>query len=263
MRWDEEAAHLCFNIRLCDSTEPMLCDKVSLLDVWDSTIVCLSYDLLYTLHGWRVYKRTPTLVKALFSSCMPPIKMPSYHCPLFLSSLVLLLVLSPSSAAARQSQIASSGTVPSTTNGPPQEDTLLHQFTGAWDGYGKLFGNEATFTMQWEWVLERQFIRLVFQNKIEREGRIAHKLDAQAYYKPIGAAQLEGTWFDSRGMVLPLQGSIEHHTLTMIWGTPETEQGRTVYRLLDRNRIEVEDFVWRNDQWDQFGHALYKRSDAP
>lgn len=193
---------------------------------------------------------------------MIPIKMSSYSSPLFLSSLVLLLLLSPSSAAARQLQTASGGTVSSATSAP-QEDTLLHQFTGAWDGYGKLFGNEATFTMQWQWVLERQFIQLVFQNKIEREGRIEHKLDAQAYYKRIGTTQLEGTWFDSRGMVLPLQGSIEHHTLTMLWGTPETEQGRTVYRLLDRNRIEVEDFVWRDDQWDQFGHALYKRLDDP
>jgi hypothetical protein len=143
-----------------------------------------------------------------------------------------------------------------------QEVPVLHQFIGGWEGHGKLFGADAAFSMQWEWVLEQQFVRLTFQNKMQSGDGTVRILKAQAFYKPIGAGQFEGTWFDSRGMVLPLQGSAADTTLTTLWGTPEIEQGRTVYRLLGEGQLEVEDFVLRGDQWQQFGHALYRRMDT-
>ena len=148
----------------------------------------------------------------------------------------------------------------STQRALAQEFPVIKEFIGVWEGHGKLFESEASFSMKWEWVLEKQFVRLTFQNKMpgpEGKNRI---LKAQAFYKPKEPGQFEGTWFDSRGMVLPLQGSTEDGVLTILWGTPESEQGRTVYRLLDESQIEVEDFVFKDSQWHQFGHATYKRS---
>ena len=140
-----------------------------------------------------------------------------------------------------------------------QEVLVIHQFIGAWEGHGTLFGADATFSMKWEWVLEKQFVRLTFQNKMQSSEGVERILKAQAFYKPIGAGRFEGTWFDSRGMVLPLKGSAEQTTLTTLWGTPETEQGRTVYRLVDKSHLEVEDFVLKGDQWHHFGQAIYRR----
>jgi hypothetical protein len=48
-------------------------------------------------------------------------------------------------------------------------------------------------------------------------------------------------------------------TLTVEWGTPETELGRTVYRLVGVDRVEVEDFVRKGDAWRSFGRASYNR----
>ena len=140
-----------------------------------------------------------------------------------------------------------------------QDDSVLHQFIGAWEGEGELFGSEAAFSMEWEWVLGGKFVRLAFENGIQGPDGIDPILQAVAFYRPIGEGRFEGTWFDSRGTVLPLQVSTEPTTLTTLWGSPATEQGRTVYRLLDKGKIEVEDFVLKGDQWQKFAHATYRR----
>ena len=140
-----------------------------------------------------------------------------------------------------------------------QQIPVIPEFIGAWEGQGDLFGSEATFSMKWEWVLGQQFVRLTFENRMQGPDGVERTLQAQAFYRPVGEGRLEGTWFDSRGMVLPLVGSTEPTTLTTLWGTPATEQGRTVYRLLDEGLIEVEDFVLKGDQWHKFGQAIYRR----
>ena len=140
-----------------------------------------------------------------------------------------------------------------------QEVVVIQQFIGSWEGQGELFGSKASFSMKWESVLGQQFVRLTFENGTKGPDGIDRTLQAVAFYKPIGEGRLEGTWFDSRGKVLPLQVSTEPTTLTTLWGTSSTEQGRTTYRLVDKGTIEVEDFVLKDDQWHQFGHATYQR----
>jgi hypothetical protein len=141
-----------------------------------------------------------------------------------------------------------------------QDGSSINRLIGAWNGKGKLFGAEAEFMMTWEWVLADKFAHLTFQNKIKRSSGEEQVFKARAFYKPEGEKQFQGTWFDSRGMVLPLQASAEDSALTTLWGSPETEQGRTVYRIIDRDTIEVNDFVLTKDgQWRNFGYAVYHR----
>ncbi len=140
-----------------------------------------------------------------------------------------------------------------------QEFPVIDQFIGAWEGRGTLFGADAEFSMEWEWVLDQQFVRLTFENRIQDADGTERILKAQAFYRLIEAGRFDGTWFDSRGIVLPLEGNAEQATLTTLWGTPETEQGRTVYHLLDESRLAVEDSVLQGDQWHTFGHAIYRR----
>ena len=139
-----------------------------------------------------------------------------------------------------------------------EETPMMIQLLGRWEGHGKLFGVDATFSMTWESVLEEKFVRLTFQNKMHSGDGAERIFKAQAFYRSIGAGQIEGTWFDSRGIVQPLRGNADDTTLTINWGTPETEEGRTIYRLKE-GRIEVEDFVLKGDKWQQFGSATYER----
>ena len=83
-------------------------------------------------------------------------------------------------------------------------------------------------------------------------------IEATALYRP--GEDSSGHWFDSRGTVLPLKFKATGSQLTVFWGDEETEQGRTVYRLVSANRIEVEDTVKRPAGFESFATAVYSRS---
>jgi len=140
-----------------------------------------------------------------------------------------------------------------------QETELFNKFIGEWHGKGELFGNEAEFTMKWEWVLEKKFVHLIFQNKMRSSNGADRILKAQAFYQITDTEGIQGTWFDSRGIVLPLKANIEGFTMTTLWGSLQTEQGQTVYLLKDDDNIEVKDLVYTKGNLQQFGHALYHR----
>lgn len=129
---------------------------------------------------------------------------------------------------------------------------------GTWTGSGKLFGQDATFSMKWEKALGGKFIRLNFQNNFTQNGRKS-TMDAEAMYKPLSDSSFEGTWFDSRGVVFPLKANFSNNTLTTEWGNEATEKGKTVYLIKSNSEIEVTDFVLRNGQLQQFGKTLYKK----
>lgn len=144
----------------------------------------------------------------------------------------------------------------------PLSAQALDPFLGVWEGRGRLFNMDAGFHMTWERVLGGRFVRLTFRNSIPGTDGSSRSLDAQAYYKLDDDGRINGTWFDSRGMVLPLRGSVEGDALIIHWGSPETEEGRTEYRFVDETRIIVEDFVLRDGDWHHFGHAAYERANA-
>jgi len=145
---------------------------------------------------------------------------------------------------------------------PAQEAPVLQSLMGTWEGTGSLFSFEASFSMKWESVLRGRFVRLTFQNRMQSDDGTERVMDAEAFYKPTEAGGYEGSWFDSRGVMQPLLGEGADSVLTVLWGTPETEQGRTVYRVLGEDELEVEDFVLKQDQWHRFGHAVYRRVGA-
>ncbi|MCG8604683.1 nuclear transport factor 2 family protein [bacterium] len=65
------------------------------------------------------------------------------------------------------------------------------------------------------------------------------------------------------GRVLPLKAEVENGTLVTHWGSYETEHGRTHYRPISDDRVEVVDFVFKNNAWSPFGQADYvKDADA-
>ena len=140
------------------------------------------------------------------------------------------------------------------------QEALFERFLGSWSGAGQLFGAEARFEMNWERVLDNKFVRLTFRNSFKDSGGGERSLNAQAFYKATSEGRFRGTWFDSRGMILPLKSTFEDSVLTTLWGAPESEEGRTVYRLHADDRIEVDDYINKDGKWQRFGHAVYHRA---
>lgn len=133
---------------------------------------------------------------------------------------------------------------------------FLDRSQGSWKGTGSLFGEKATFTMEWDLALADAFYRLNFSNRIDgQEGGTPFR--AVAYYKVYNDSLILGTWFDTRGITLPLKGVLGPNYLRVQWGTAETEQGNTTYSLGTDGRIKVQDFVRKGNGLTSFGQASY------
>lgn len=130
-----------------------------------------------------------------------------------------------------------------------------------WSGSGVLMGNEATFMMNWQRVLDDRFIKLEFQNSQKLSDDTYWVFEATAFYKIVNDTTVVGNWFDNRGMTFPLKGSVNENELIILWGNDETEKGKTIYTNTDSNTITVEDFVMKDGDYLKFGSATYKEKD--
>ncbi len=130
-----------------------------------------------------------------------------------------------------------------------------------WNGVGMLMSKKATFTMDWQRVLGNQFIKLEFQNKRKSKNNKDIIFRATAFYKIVNDTTVTGNWFDNRGMSFPLKGHIKENELTILWGSNETEMGKTIYRYTNDNIITVEDFIMNNGKYYKFGSATYNTKD--
>lgn len=141
-----------------------------------------------------------------------------------------------------------------------EETANLKQLAGTWIGEGKLMGNAARLELKYEWVLNGKFLRLSLKNQSTTPSGGQQVFEGHVYYAPQSDGKLAGTWFDSRGVSFAVNGTFAGDTLTVEWGSPEQEQGKSVYRLVDSGTLEVTDSVKQKDgTWRQFATATVKR----
>ena len=141
-----------------------------------------------------------------------------------------------------------------------QSEKFLSRLQGSWSGEGKAFGMPARMQIKWEWVLDNKFLWLSLKNEMQRAGGPAQVFEGQAFYRSTGADKCEAHWFDSRGVNFPIKAQIEADTLIAFWGSPDKEEGKSSYRLVDDQTLEVVDWVKQKDgTWREFGRAIVKR----
>jgi len=134
-------------------------------------------------------------------------------------------------------------------------DTLLSRFAGQWTGTGTVLNQPSKISISWTWQLNGQFIRLTFRNEMPKS-----MFEGHAYYRPSGEGHYRGMWFDNSGMLRPLDATRQGDALVSKWGTPDTEEGETTYRLLPDGKMEIVDRVKSKDgTWREFGRSLVSR----
>ena len=135
-------------------------------------------------------------------------------------------------------------------------DPLLAHLVGTWTGSGVVLSQQATISMTWSWELDGQFLKLTFKNEIPKK-----LFEGQAYYRPTAEGVYRGMWFDNSGMSRPLQAKRDGDALVSKWGTPQTEEGETTYRLMSDTRLDIIDRVKSKDgTWREFGRSSVTRS---
>jgi hypothetical protein len=139
-------------------------------------------------------------------------------------------------------------------------DAFLNRLQGSWQGEGKAMGAAARLQLKWEWVLGGKFLRLSLKNEMQRAAGETQAFEGHAYYRLASPGKCEGKWFDSRGESFPISCNVEGEALTSLWGTPEQEQGKSVYRFLEAGKLEVVDSVMaKNGTWKEFGRFIVIR----
>lgn len=134
---------------------------------------------------------------------------------------------------------------------------VLSALEGRWSGDGTLMGRSARFEMTWTRVLNGRFLRLEFRNAFADVDPVQTVLEADAYYR-LGGAELTGSWMDTRGVILSLRATVGDSELVTDW--TGSESGRTTYRVIDSNTVEVVDLVRSGDEWREFAVARYQRT---
>ena len=134
------------------------------------------------------------------------------------------------------------------------------RLTGDWQGAGEVRGMASAQKMSWEPVLEGKFLRLSFENHMTGDDGREWPFSAQAFYRIQDNGTITGTWFDSRGVSFPLSGDIgEDKTLTILWGTDDTERGRTRYRLTATGLDVTDEVMTKEGSWRSFGRSQLAR----
>jgi hypothetical protein len=128
----------------------------------------------------------------------------------------------------------------------------VDHLVGSWEGEGELFGAPTRFAMTWIPELDGRFLGLHY----EIRGNV--QMQALAHYRISDSDTLQGVWVDSRGEILQLAATATDSTLEALWHAP-TERGRTVYRRIGSDSLEVQDFVRGETGWRLFGTARYSR----
>ena len=142
-----------------------------------------------------------------------------------------------------------------------QPNQFLSRLEGSWQGDGKAFGMAANLQIKWEWVLNKKFFRLNLRNEMSTPSGQKQVFEGQAYYQATAADKYEAQWFDSRGVTFPIKAHLESDALIAMWGSPDKEEGKSTYRLVDASTLEVIDTVKQKDgTWREFGRATLKRS---
>lgn len=141
--------------------------------------------------------------------------------------------------------------------GPEDPLAPLDRFAGAWTGAGTLHGSKSLLELRFDRVLGRRFVRVEHRNRVETPGGEL-LFEGLAVYRAVGGT-FTATWFDSFGHVYPVAASLEGDTLRAEWGTPDTEQGLTLYRLTAPHTLEVRDSVRKAGTFQELGRATLAR----
>src|SRR5262245_45728536 len=118
-----------------------------------------------------------------------------------------------------------------------QAGSFLTRLQGNWQGEGTVFGRPATLQIKWESILNDKFMKLSLRQEMEARNSSRQIFEGHAYYQPKGMDKYAAQWFDSRGVTFPINSYVEGDTLTSLWGSPNTEEGKSTYQLIDDSTL--------------------------
>jgi hypothetical protein len=142
---------------------------------------------------------------------------------------------------------------------PAIPDPVPAALAGRWEGSGTILGQASRVELEWVPVLDGHFTRLTFVSHIG-PAPATRRFEGHAYYRAAPGGRLQATWFDSSGMIRPITATVTEDAVIAKWGTADTEEGETTYRLTGTDNLEVVDRVrGKGGLWREFGRTTLAR----
>lgn len=138
---------------------------------------------------------------------------------------------------------------------------FMQKLEGNWSAFGKAFNMPAEISMSWATALNEKFYHLTYRMVMTGQDSSTQTFEGTAYYQVKTDTELVAAWFDSGGEMHPIKATVDRESLTAIWGTSDTKLGKTIYRFIDDNTIEITDFIQnKKGEWKQFNRNEVKRN---
>jgi hypothetical protein len=135
----------------------------------------------------------------------------------------------------------------------------LQSLRGRWSGMGTVSNRPIWMVQTWGPAMQGTFTELRMTHHVAADTtRVV--FEGRGFYASAGTDSVMGTWFDARGISMPLRGSCTGMTLTMQW-LGDRERGRTAYGLHGADSLSVLDEVAMPDgSFRAFGRSMLKRA---
>lgn len=142
----------------------------------------------------------------------------------------------------------------------PENDAIFQSFVGHWVSNEPAFGLAAETTMVWAPTLGGKFYRIDYRIEMHTPSGEISVFEGIGFYPAGQGKTLRAFWADNTGDLHPVSAERDGKVLTVIWGRPETELGRTRYELKSPDQMKVTDWVLTPDGWHQFNQKNLTRS---
>lgn len=135
---------------------------------------------------------------------------------------------------------------------------------GTWEGTGQTSGMASSIRYTFAPALGGRYTSLQLDNQMSAADGREFRFEGVGYYLPDTESSdqaMVGVWLDSSGDIHPLRATLENGLLTVLWGSEDTEQGRSLYRLLEDGTLESKDaFLADDGEWREFSHTILSRT---
>lgn len=137
------------------------------------------------------------------------------------------------------------------------EQSIFERLEGVWTATGNSFGQQAQSKMVWSKTLNGKFYRIDYSILFDPSGTNA--FTGIGHYKFSTEPKVTGYWVDNGGDLHPLSAATDADRLLTIWGKAGSKMGRTEYRLLPDDSLQVTDWQLTTEGWKMFNQAVFQK----
>ena len=139
------------------------------------------------------------------------------------------------------------------------EDHSFERLLGDWHAETEERGTVYIRHLSLRPALNNRFVELDYAISVKTEEGVTSVFSGAAYYKNSKTENLEAFWADSNGDLMTINAEWVGSALKAEWSNAEGRRGKTEYAPTEEGGLKVTDWVYREDNWQQFSKVTLAR----